>query len=264
MLRLGALMVTLALALAGCSALKADPEREAQADRALAQVISGDVAGFMAQAAPSIDPTQGAASIQQMRQALPKSAPPIGRSLNWTHSAGTDGESYHLLRQYDFPAVVVVTETVMVKDASGRWLTAGFHFRGVNEAQLEQLSFSLTGKSPIHYLVLAGVVSIPLFVLATSGWALFRRRWGWAVLALFSLMAFKLNWATGEWNFTPLALNLLGAGFVKMASPFAPWILTVGLPLPAILFWAMGKHRPKPARSKAAPVRAPETPPHSD
>lgn len=264
MARLGALLVTLVLALAGCSGLRADPEREAQADRALAQVISGDVRGFMAQAAPQIEPTQGEASIRQMRQALPKTTPPAGRSVNWTHSAGTNGESYQLLRQYEFPAVVVVTETVMVKDASGQWLIAGFHFRGATEAQMEQLNFSLVDKSLIHYLVLAGVVIVPLFVLGTVGWAVFRRRWGWAVLALFSIMAFKLNWATGTWSFLPLSFNLLGAGFMKGGSAFAPWILTVGLPLPAILFWALGKHRPKPAKSRAVPITASETPPHSD
>lgn len=263
MLRIGALMVTLALALAGCSALKADPEREAQADQALSQVISGDVRGFMAQVAPTIEPTQGAASIQQMRQALPQHASPAGRSVNWTRSVGTNGETYQLLRQYEFPEAVIVTETVMVKDASGRWLIAGFHFRGATEAQLEQAKFSLVGKSPIHYLVLAGVVIVPLFVLGTAGWALFRRRWVWAVLALFSVMAFKLNWATGAWSFLPLSFNLFGAGFMKMGSAFAPWILTVGLPLPAILFWALGKHRRKPAKSTGA-ITAPETPPLSD
>lgn len=264
MLRLGALLVTLVLALAGCSGLKADPEREAQADRALAQVISGDLRGFMAQAAPEMEPTQAAASLRQMRQALPRTTPPAGRSVNWTHSTGTNGESYQLLRQYEFPAVVVVTETVMVKDASGRWLIAGFHFQGATNAEMKQFGFSLADKSPLHYAVLAGVVLVPLFVLVTTGWALFRRRWGWAVLALFSVMAFKLNWATGAWSFLPLSFNLFGAGFMKMGSAFAPWILTVGLPLPAILFWALGKHRPKPAKSKAAPVTAPETPPHSD
>ena len=257
MLRLGALVVTLALALAGCSALKVDPEREAQADQALAQVISGDLRGFMAQAAPSIDPTHGAASIQEMRRALPKAVPPPGRSVKWMHSAGTGGETYELLRQYEFPDAVIVTETVMVKDESGRWLLAGFHFRGASRAQLEQLNFGLSGKSLIHYLVLAGVVLVPLFVVATTGWALVGRRWGWAVLSLFGVMAFKLNWATGEWSFMPLAFNLLGAGFMKMGSAFAPWILTVALPLPAILFWVLEKHRPRTVKAKAGPSAGP-------
>lgn len=265
MFRVGALVLAFSLALAGCSALKADPEREAQADRALAQVVSGDVDGFMAQAAPAIDPTEGAASVQQMHQALPKTSPPAGRTVNWTHSAGTDGEHYRLERQYEFPSVVIVTNTVMLKDASGRWLIAGFHFQGATNAQMKQIGFSLADKSPLHYAVLAGVVLVPLFVLVTTGWALFRRRWGWAVLALFGVMAFKLNWATGAWSFAPLSFNLFGAGFVKMGSAFAPWILTIALPLPAILFWALGKHQPKPARARATkPLPAAETPAQSD
>jgi hypothetical protein len=102
----------------------------------------------------------------------------------------------------------------------------------------------------IHYLVLVALVIVPLFIVATTGTALYRRRWGWAALSLFSVFAFKLNWMSGAWSFMPISVNLLGAGFMKAGAAFAPWILTVGLPLPAILFWALGKNRPKPPKAR--------------
>lgn len=250
-MRLSALFAFVVLALAGCAGLKADPEREAQADKALAQVMRGDQAGLLAQAHASIDPATAPAIFTEMQRQLPKTPPPPGKSISWTHTMGAQ-PVYRLERQYDFPEMVVVTQTVMVREGD-RWLIAGFHFNGARPEQVAPYRFSLVGKSPLHYAVFAGVVAVPLFTLFTSGWALFRRRWGWAVLVLFGLGALKLNWATGAWGIQPIYFNLLGAGFMKAGSAFAPWIFTVGVPLPAILFWALGKHRPKPPKSKTKP-----------
>lgn len=256
------------LALGACSGLKADPEREAQADRVLAQVIAGDMAGVMAQASPQLNTPEAPAQLAQMRSVLPKSRPPEGRTVTWTHQAGTGGEQYSLAREYAFPEHVIVTQTLMVKGADGRWQVAGFHFNGGTRAEAEAAGFTLGGKSPLHYLVLAGMVIIPLFIVATVGTALYRRRWWWAAGALFSVMAFTVNWTTGAWSFAPLSFNILGAGFMKAGGTFAPWMLTVGFPLPAILFWALKKNRPKPPKVKPgrpedafdepAPAAAPE------
>ena len=251
------LVLACALLLAACSGLKADPEREAQADLILQQVIAGDTEGLRAQGAPQMATPELAAQVTQMRSVLPRVEPPEGRTVSWTHQAGTDGQQYTLAREYAFPEHVIVTQTLMVKTAEGRWLVAGFHFNGGTRAEAEAAGFSLNGKSAMHYLVLAGLGIIPLFIVATTGTALFRRRWGWAFLSLFSVTSFSLNWSTGEWSFMPIAFNLLGAAFLKAGAAFAPWIVTVGIPLPAILFWALGKNRPKPPKN--ARVRPAET-----
>ncbi len=253
------------LLLAACSGLKADPAREAQSDRVLQQVIAGDTEGLRAQGSPQMATPELPAQVAQMRSVLPRVEPPEGRTVSWTHQAGTDGEQYTLAREYAFPEHVIVTQTLMVKAADGRWQVAGFHFNGGTRAEVEAAGFTLAGKSVVHYLVLAGLVIIPLFILATTGTALFRRRWGWAFLSLFSLTAFSLNWSTGGWSFMPIAFNLLGAAFVKAGGAFAPWIFTAGIPLPAILFWALGKNRPKPKVPKTRPGASfddpgPETP----
>ncbi|MDP1777104.1 MAG: hypothetical protein Q8K90_00640 [Brevundimonas sp.] len=253
------------LLLAACSGLKADPEREAQSDRALQQVIAGDIAGLRAHGSPQLVTPQLPAQVAQMRSVLPRVEPPEGRTVSWTHQAGTNGQQYTLAREYVFPEHVIVTQTLMVKAADGRWQVAGFHFNGGTRAEVEAAGFTLAGKSAVHYLVLAGLVTIPLFIVVTTGTALFRRRWGWAFLSLFSITALSLNWTTGAWSFMPISFNLLGAGFMKTGGVFAPWIFTVGFPLPAILFWALGKNRPKPRVPKTRPAvtfdgPGPETP----
>ena len=236
--------------LAACTGLRADPAREAQADKVLQQVIAGDTAGLQGQGSSQLNTPELPAQVAQMRSVLPRVEPPEGRTVSWTHQVGTGGEQYAVEREYTFPDHVIVSRTLMIKAEDGRWRVAGFHFNGGTRAEAEAAGFTLGGKSMIHYLVLVALVVVPLFIVATTGTALYRRRWGWAALSLFSVFAFKLNWMSGAWSFMPISFNLLGAGFMKAGAAFAPWILTVGLPLPAILFWALGKNRPKPPKAR--------------
>lgn len=249
--RNGVLLACITALLVSCAGLKAEPEREAQADLALKQTASGDAAGMAAQMAPGNNPATIPPAVAQMRSLLPAGPIPGGKSVTWTRTAGPAGESYELVREYDYPAHVVVAETVMVK-VDGRWLVNGFHIRVATDAQLKATQFSLIGKTPLHYGVFAAMIIVPLFIVVTFGFALYRRRWGWALFSLFGFAALQLNWATGAWGISPIHFLLLGAAFLKAGSAFAPWIFSVSFPLGAVLFWMMGKNKPKPLRSKKA------------
>lgn len=257
----GILLTCVLALLLSCSAMKADPQREAQADQALRHTAAGNVEAVTALLAPSVDPKAVPASVEQMHALLPKAAMPPGRSLSWTHTNGTGGESYRLVREYDYPAHVVASETIMVK-VDGRWLVHGFHIKVVSDAELKTVEFSLRDKSPLHYGVFAAIIIVPVLIVVTVGFALYRRRWGWALFSLFGVTALQLNWATGAWVISPIHFLLLGAGFMKAGGAFAPWIFSVAFPLGAVLFWALGKNRPKPPRvknTKASPEPAAET-----
>lgn len=251
-MRIFALMaLAMTLALGACSPPKADAEREAQADRTLSRTIAGEFDALLAEAAPPLEDTATTRSqLAQAREALPRTTPPEGRTVSWRHETGTAGERYFLQREYAFPNHVIATETVMTKGPDGRWRVVGFHFNGATAAEAKAMGFTLAGKSTLHLAVLAAAAAVPLFILVTTGFALYRRRWGWAILSLFGVMALQLNWTTGQWAFQPIHFNLLGAGFMKSGSAFAPWILTVSLPLAALLFWGLGKHRRRPAKAK--------------
>jgi hypothetical protein len=259
MRRFGALIIGLALlALGGCNALEADAAREAQADQAVRQLIAGDDAGLLAQAAPNIDARTAPAVFARQRALIPPGALPEGRTVGWSHQAGTGGEQYMMERVYDYPDHVMSTRTLLVRQGD-RWRLAGLNLRVATHEELKPLQFGLTGKSPLQYGVLAAAIVVPLFILATVVTALRRRRWGWAVLSLFGVMALQVDWFSGAWLLEPLHINLLGAGLMKGGSPFASWVLTVGAPLPAILFWVLGRRRPKAPKVPKAPP-APVTP----
>ena len=248
-LRTAILWVGLMMA-AACApmAIKGDPAREAQADRVLALTIAGSTDNVLAEMAPGLDKTVVLRELAAVRAMLPKTPPPPGRTLGYTRMVGGGGGRYFLIRQYDFPAAVVVTQTQMAQTQDGRWAVVNFNFNRATPAQLKANRLTLTGKTPVHYAMLASMIAVAGLTVVTAGFALYRRRWGWAIFSLFCVVSLQLNWGTGAWGIQPLQFYLLGASFVRAASPFAPWIFSVAFPLGAVLFWALRKNTPKPPK----------------
>ncbi|MGZ3649537.1 MAG: hypothetical protein ACXVB8_08950 [Bdellovibrionota bacterium] len=134
----------------------------------------------------------------------------------------------------------------------------GFSIRSLT-APLEKIhAFSLTGKGPVHWLFLVSGFLIAAFILVTLV-ACFRRKglkrkWLWLVFILMGFFQVSLNWTTGEmigfiyrngsggWNFNALSFLLFGASMARPGE-FAPWIVTISLPVGAILFWIVASKR---------------------
>ena len=190
-----------------------------------------------------------AAPFAAVRAKLPKTLPPAGKTLGFTRGVGTGGDQYFLTRQYDFPTAVVVTQTQMAKAPDGRWVVVNFNVNSATPAELKANGFSLSGKTPVHYAMLAAMIAVTGFIVVTVGFALYRRRWGWAIFSLFGVVAFQLNWGTGAWGVQLIQFYLLGSAVVRAASPFAPWIFSVSFPLGAVLFWALRKNTAKPPKA---------------
>ncbi|WP_379546438.1 hypothetical protein ACFCW2_11200 [Qipengyuania sp. DSG2-2] len=91
------------------------------------------------------------------------------------------------------------------------------------------------GLTGYFWLLMMGLSMTVCLVAAVLVWRgeRFRYRPIWTIVALLAVGKFELNWAAGDWAFSPANIQLLGAGAVS-AGPFAPWMLTFGLPLPAL------------------------------
>lgn len=92
------------------------------------------------------------------------------------------------------------------------------------------------GLTGYFWLLMMGLSVAVCIVAAVLVWLGGRLRYRplWTLVALLALMKFELNWATGDWVFSPINIQFLGAGAVT-AGPFAPWMLTFSLPLPALV-----------------------------
>lgn len=104
-------------------------------------------------------------------------------------------------------------------------------------------AFKLAGTGPLHWIMLALVPAVLLFCVATAvrvARTPMPRRWLWALLALLAAGSLTLNWTTGDLSFMPINVQLLGAGAMRNGLA-GPWLLTVALPLGAIV--ALRKRR---------------------
>lgn len=145
------------------------------------------------------------------------------------------------------------TKTFVVQGGSGdHWAVVRVVFQGSgNEMQLAGLNvtpfkadpsemdrFEAGRRGMLGYLWLA----IMLTSACTCIWATvliwrqrwLKRRWLWTFGSLFGFASFGLNWSTGAWAVVFVHFSLLGAQASK-AGPYAPWLLSFGIPVVALI-----------------------------
>lgn len=246
------LLLVLTLCLGACAMPQADPARVEQATQVYGWVRDGDIDSLARQSTPSLQPQLTPELIAGVRRYASPGAPERSKVVSWRWNTVAGGASlYEVVQQLDYPERTVIVQVLMVREGGGPWLVDGFHLNAASPT-LAQASagFSVVGKSPLQYGVLAGVVLAPLFCLVTAGVAGWRRRWGWMIFSLFGFGQLALSWNTGEWQFQALHFAVLSAGFFKGGGPFEPWILMLSLPIPAALFWVLRRDRPKAKAGK--------------
>lgn len=256
-------LVLILLLLGACSLPAADPERVAQATTAYERLSEGRFDELRADLTPAARSGASDAIFQQMRNMALEGAPEEERVIGWTAQLAGPVAAYETVQAFDYGDQIVVWRATMVRDGEGPWLIEGLNIDRVDAARVELTNFSLGGRPIQNYVVLAGAIVTPIVCLVTAGVAAWRRRWGWAILSLFGVGQVTVNWATGEVTFQALHFAVLGAGFVKSAMILAPWMIFFAVPIPAILFWVLGRWRPKPPKPPKRKTARPEASPES-
>lgn len=113
--------------------------------------------------------------------------------------------------------------------------------------------WNLSEKSPLHWFFFALLFVVPIFIVV-SMIACFREKglllkWLWMILMAFGYWGVQFNWATGEvrnllfhvsdtgvFYFSFFKVQLLGAGFLR-SGLFQPWMISIGIPIVAIIYW---------------------------
>jgi hypothetical protein len=251
------LLFLLTLLLAGCTVPKVDPAREAQADRVYEMVRRGDAAGLTGMATPTLGQHDVNAALRQMQAHVHASAPTGARTLGWTLNTVNSDAAYQVTRLYTHPEGQIQATVIMARSGDSPWKVDGVHVQRVTPEALqaydetvEAARFTLSGKSPVYYLVLIGAALSAALCLVSAVVAGWRRRWLWMLGCLFGVCQVTLNWTTGALFFQPIYFAFLGAGFLKGLGATDPWLITVAIPLPALFFWGLGKWRPKPPKAK--------------
>lgn len=252
------LLFLLTLLLAGCALPKVDPAREAQADRTYEQVRRQDIVGLKATATPALAVQDLAGPINELQAFVHASEPTAVETVQWASQTTNGHAVYRVVRLYTHPEGRVQFDVLMARNEAGHWQVDGVYASPVtaemvanHEKAVAASGFSLTGKTATHYAVLGAAVLAFLACLVTAVVAGIRRRWLWMIGCLFGLGQASVNWTTGAVFVQPIHVALLGAGFLKGLGATDPWIISASIPLPAILFWALGKWRKKAPKTKA-------------
>jgi hypothetical protein len=129
---------------------------------------------------------------------------------------------------------------VVIKRIDSKLTVIGFNVYQTKASQKTLNTFSLAHKSVLNYAILTAAAIVPMFILITLvvciKTPITKRKWLWILFILGGIGTISINWTTGEYGFKILQYQFFGSA-ATAAGEYAPWIITVGVPLGAIVFW---------------------------
>ena len=181
--------------------------------------------------------------LEELAGQLPTEKPESIRTVGSDTVVEKSATTYNLTLEYEYPHRWLLVNTLLVR-RDGKLAVEGIHFAAIQQSLEETNKFSFDNKGPLHFVLFALLIGIPLFVIyalvVCARTPIPRRKWLWLLFVAVGVTQFHFNWTTAAWDVQPIAVSLLGAGFVKMG-PVAPWVLTLSLPIGAFVF--LGKRR---------------------
>jgi hypothetical protein len=194
----------------------------------LKQEFSSDLTDY-----PYLDKTLATAA-EIFPDAEPKSIKPV--ALQFSHDSGSS--VHKLTLEYEFPSKWLLA-AVVIKRTEGRTQVSGLWVTPIDQPLEYTNRFTLAGKGGFEYMVLGLTIVVPLFTFCVMAVCLrtkgLRWKWLWAIWILIGVGKLALNWTTGDVSFTPLSLQI-PCGRAIAEPVYGPFVLSVSLPLGAILF----------------------------
>jgi hypothetical protein len=189
-----------------------------------------------------LDRTQMPAEIrpvlEKMAAMFPDETPQGVKIVGANVASKSEVSTTGLTLKYQYAKGALLVNVVLRKQGD-KTLVTGVHVQPAQDVAEDGKRFPLEGKTATHYAVLAFAIAIPLLVIYALVLCIRmpipKRKWLWVLFILVGVMQFTLNWTTGETTFTPVNIQLLGVGVVSPGVG-APWLLSVSMPLGAILF----------------------------
>jgi hypothetical protein len=235
----------LCLALAGCDKGKSSSaEDEAIAQHYIKLLRQNNFGQIEKDLDPKIKSPDIREVLTKMANMIPATNATSVKIVGWNVLHLPDSRSADITFEYEFSRKWLLIYVANQK-MNGVLSVTGFGVTPIKDSLKNINRFALTGKSPVHYTVLVLMVIIPIFMLLTLVQCIrtkpIKRKWLWIIFILLGVGKFSVNWTTGQYSIFFLTIQLLGAGYFSPGYGYAPWFLSVSLPLGAILFLIMRK-----------------------
>lgn len=172
-----------------------------------------------------------------MADMIPAQSPMSVKLVGASFLNGAKQHKSDLTYEYQYPSQSILVR-VAVQKKDGVSTIIGFNVRKLSGAEEAGNTFGLSGKSALQYTVLSAAVIAPLFslyaLILCIRTKMRGKKWLWIIAILLGVGTFSVNWATGHWGFRPISVQLFSAS--ALAPQYGTWIISVSLPLGAILF----------------------------
>lgn len=240
---IGAVLVA---ALSGCRMTTlierlADDEKEAVAQRYLQLLVDRDFSAIERELDPALPRPELHTQLEAMRGLLPGESP-LARNLVGYYVTKSMGglTRYDLTYQLDYGTAWLLAYTVWTEDAAGNRVLLAFRLQPLSEPLQTTHALNFARAKMGHYVFSAlagGVFAFGVVSLVACARTKFpRRKWLWVLFVLVGVGQVTFNWTTGQIGFVPISVQVLSVG-LSAPSVYAPWTLSVSLPLGAVLFW---------------------------
>ncbi|WP_431286168.1 hypothetical protein [Roseateles chitinivorans] len=215
------------------------PKEESKfAQDVVAKAVARDFAAIDAVMDAEHRPADLQAALEKMLTVVPAGTPKSVKVVGINTMRRPSSTTYNLTYEYEYPSGWLMA-AVLLERRDDKLLLQGIQFVPRTRSLEAENSFGLAGKGPLHYVVLLLAVAIPLFII----YALVlcfrtrfpRRKWLWMLFVALGLVTFRFDWASGAWDFQLVSFLLLGAGATK-SGPVAPWVMSLAVPVGAIVF----------------------------
>jgi hypothetical protein len=235
--------IPLLLALSGCgdptSLIRkfTPPEDEAIATNYIAKLRQNQFEPIQKDLDPSLKNVITQDTLVKMAAAIPAQDPISVKVIGAQQVRNPGLYRINLSFEYQFPSKWLLIN-VATQKRDGVSTIIGFHIYPLSDS-LENLNkFTLAGKNLLQYATLAFAILIPVFTLYALVLCIRtkmeKRKWLWIIFITIGIGKFTVNWTTGQWNIAPLFFQFFGAG--AFAPPYGAWLISISLPLGAILF----------------------------
>jgi hypothetical protein len=186
---------------------------------------------------PSLKSPDIRETLVKMANLIPASEPDSVKIVGSHILNGPSWRTANITFEYQFSGQWLLIN-VATQKKNGVSIITGFHVKPM-PGPLERINrFTIAGKGVAHYVTLVLIVLAPLFTLYALvlciNTKLAKKKWLWVIFIVLGIAKFSLNWTTGQWLITPLAVQFFSAS--AFAPTYGPWTLSVSLPLGAIIF----------------------------
>jgi len=235
--------VLLAALLSGCDftglAERFIPEAEAEFAKAHFELLRlGDVDQVVAELNSQIVDDSVREKIEAVVEYVPDDEP-LGFEVVGANTHLANGTRTVTLNiQYEYPDQWLVF-TISVDSSNEPFKVNSINANLLEQSLAEINAFHLTQNGPIGILLVILGAAVPVFCIVVFVVCLRtpipKGKWRWAIFTLLGVMTYQINWTTGQMGFTPMHIQLLGAGFARSGF-YGPWVLGVSIPFGALVF----------------------------